>query len=169
VGAHFGEIHFDNVELPEDALIGREGEGWAQVMAELAYERAGPERFLSAFPLLVELVRTIGKKPSEHEAMALGLALAELFALRQMSLSVAGLLAAGEDPALEAALVKDLGTAFEQSIPKLAQALRPLSPSDAGDYATLFRALTLAAPSFSLRGGTREILRTVIARGLGLP
>jgi alkylation response protein AidB-like acyl-CoA dehydrogenase len=39
--AHFAEVFFDNVELPADALIGREGEGWKQVTAELAFERSG--------------------------------------------------------------------------------------------------------------------------------
>jgi len=167
-GAHFAEIHFDNVALPADALIGAEGEGWRQVMTELAYERAGPERFLTTFPLLVELVCEIGKKPDDHEAIALGFALSELMALRAMSISVAGLLAEGKDPVTEASMVKDLGTTFEQSIPKLAHAVRPPAIGDTSDYAALFRALTLAAPSFSLRGGTREILRTVIARGLGV-
>ncbi len=124
-GAHFAEIHFENVTLGEDALIGVEGEGWQQVMAELAYERAGPERFLSTFPLLAALVREIGTKPSDHEAIALGSALAELMALRAMSISVAGLLAEGHAPVLEASMVKDLGTRFEQSIPSLAHALRP--------------------------------------------
>jgi acyl-CoA dehydrogenase len=32
----------------------------------------------------------------------------------------------------------------------------------------VMRYLTQTAPSFSLRGGTREILRGIIARGLGL-
>lgn len=170
-GAHFAEILFDNVALGEDALIGIEGRGWEQVMAELAYERAGPERILSTFPLLVALMGEIGRKPSDDEAIALGACLAELMSLRAMSISVAGVLAENKDPATEAAMVKDLGTAFEQSIPALANALRPLAPGavpETGDYATLLAALTLAAPSFSLRGGTREILRTVIARGLGL-
>ncbi len=38
----------------EDALLGKEGDGWKQVTGELAFERSGPDRFLSAFTLLVE-------------------------------------------------------------------------------------------------------------------
>ncbi|MBL26952.1 MAG: acyl-CoA dehydrogenase, partial [Rhodospirillaceae bacterium] len=46
-GAHdFNEVVLDGVFVPEEGLIGREGEGWAQVTSELAYERSGPERFL---------------------------------------------------------------------------------------------------------------------------
>ena len=40
--AHFAEVFFENVELGEDALVGAEGEGWKQVVAELAFERSGP-------------------------------------------------------------------------------------------------------------------------------
>ena len=46
--------------MPADALLGREGDGWTQVTSELAFERSGPERFLSSFTLLVELVRALG-------------------------------------------------------------------------------------------------------------
>ena len=67
--------------------------------------------------------------------------------------------------------MKDLGTTFEQAMPELVHALLDAEPTlDAG---TRPRAgarlhLTQVAPSFSLRGGTREILRGIIARGLGL-
>ena len=44
-GNHFNEVVFADVFLLEDALIGRENEGWNQAMAELAFERSGPERF----------------------------------------------------------------------------------------------------------------------------
>jgi hypothetical protein len=36
------------------------------------------------------------------------------------------------------------------------------------DLAQALAYVTQAAPTFSLRGGTREILRGIIARGLGL-
>jgi alkylation response protein AidB-like acyl-CoA dehydrogenase len=49
--AHFNEVFFDNVELGEDALVGAEGEGWAQATAELAFERSGPERIYSSIAL----------------------------------------------------------------------------------------------------------------------
>ena len=75
----------------------------------------------------------------------------------------------GEDPQIEAACVKELGTLFEQSLPELAHALYDLEPRVAGGppAAQVLAYLTQVAPSFSLRGGTREILRGIIARGLG--
>jgi alkylation response protein AidB-like acyl-CoA dehydrogenase len=167
---HFNEVVFDDAPLPHDAVIGAEGQGWAQVTAELAYERSGPERFLSSMVLLKHLVAAAGPNPSERVAIALGRLTARLHALRQLSVSVATQLQRGANPALEAALVKDVGAVFEQDIPEIAHDLFGVEPSLASEDA-LSRVqayLTQVAPSFSLRGGTREILRGIIARGLGL-
>jgi alkylation response protein AidB-like acyl-CoA dehydrogenase len=146
---HFNEVVFDNALLPEDALIGAEGQGWAQVTAELAYERSGPERFLSSMALVQQIVEAAGPDPSERVAIAIG---------------------RGENPALEASLVKDVGAIFEQEIPDIAHELFAREPSAESDEGLLRvqHYLTQTAPSFSLRGGTREILRGIIARGLGL-
>lgn len=167
---HFNEVVFDNALLPEDALIGAEGQGWAQVTAELAYERSGPERFLSSMALVQQIVEAAGPDPSERVAIAIGRIAARLHALRRLSLSVATQLQRGENPALEASLVKDVGAIFEQEIPDIAHELFAREPSAESDEGLLRvqHYLTQTAPSFSLRGGTREILRGIIARGLGL-
>ena len=167
---HFNEVVFDEALLPAEALLGGEGEGWKQVTGELAYERSGPERFLSSFTLLVELIRVLSPAPDERAQIAVGRLGAQLVALRRMSRSVAGLLQAGADPALEAAMVKDLGALVEQEIPEVARDLLADGPPTAAsrDFAAVLAYTSLHAPSFSLRGGTREILRGIIARGLGL-
>ena len=168
--SHFNEVSFVDVELPADAVIGGEGQGWAQVTAELAYERSGPERFLSSLRLVHELIGRVGREPGARQAAALGRLTAHLVTLRRMSLSVAGMLARGEDPALEASVVKDVGAVFEQDIPEIVQQLVDAEPTldHADDFARVLAELTMITPSFSLRGGTREILRGIIARGLGL-
>ncbi len=167
---HFNEITFEDVLVPRERLLGDEGAGWSQVVSELALERSGPERYLSSLQLIVELIRALPEEPSERAAVAVGRLVAHLNTLRQMSLSVAGMLEAKQDPALEAALVKDLGTTFEQEIPEAAHGLVDLEPPGRGgtDLEAVLAHLTMTAPSFSLRGGTREILRGMIARGLGL-
>lgn len=164
---HFNEVSFVNVALAPDALLGKEGDGWNQVISELAFERSGPDRFLSSFVLITELLRCLNRLPKDAAFPDLGRMVARLMVLRQMSLSVAGRLAVGEQPVLAAAIVKDLGALFEQSVPELARQILPASAED-GEYAATFHRIVLAAPSFSLRGGTREILRGIIARGLGL-
>ncbi len=167
---HFNEVFFDNVELGPEALIGTEGQGWEQVTAELAFERSGPERFLSSIALLHSLIDTIGTRPDALQAKEIGRLTAKLIGLRTMSLSVTAQLAAGANPALAASCVKDLGTGFEQELPEIAQLLHDTQPAGAGGsvHARMLAQLTQMAPSFSLRGGTREILRGIIARGLGL-
>ena len=168
-GAHdFNEVFFDDVLLPHDALIGAEGEGWKQVTAELSLERSGPERYLSSFALFVELMRWAGPEPDAAVAALIGRTAAELWTLRRMSWAVAAKLAGGEDPALEAAMVKDLGNSFEQALPPAVQALAEIDPAGAPELAAVLAQLLMVSPSFSLRGGTREILRGIIARGLGL-
>ena len=169
-GEHFNEVFFENVRLPADALIGIEGKGWDQVTAELAFERSGPERFLSCMALLKTLIDAVGKSPDALQAREIGRLSAKLLTLRNMSLSVTAQLAAGEHPAWAASCVKDLGNAFEQEIPEVAQLLLETEPRQDGgsEHARVLAYLTQMAPSFSLRGGTREILRGIIARGMGL-
>jgi len=168
---HFCEVIFEDAVLPADALVGAEGQGWEQVMAELAYERSGPERYLSCYPLLRELMALLEHDATERQRVQIGYEVARLATLRAMSLSVAGMLGAGANPALEASIVKDQGALFEQALPGTAQALIEQTPStdaDASDFRQMLGHLVQNAPSYSLRGGTREILRGIIARGLGL-
>jgi alkylation response protein AidB-like acyl-CoA dehydrogenase len=167
---HFNEVVFQDAFLPEGALLGKEGDGWNQVTSELAFERSGPERFLSSFWLFVELVRALGPDPSDAGAIAIGRLTAHIMTLRRLSRSVAGMLQAGQNPALQAALVKDLGALVEQEIPEIARNLIDAEPdaSSTRAFSAVLAHTMMHAPSFSLRGGTREILRGIIARGLGL-
>ncbi len=165
---HFNEVFFDDVLLPEWALIGTRGQGWTQATAELALERSGPERYLSSHVLMTALIETAGTDPDPELRTLIGELTAELWTLRQMSMSTAAKLAAGEDPMVEASMVKDLGNSFEQALPQRVQALVDCPSTRQDDLAKLMRSLLISAPSFSLRGGTREIIRGIIARGLGL-
>lgn len=162
----FSEVLFEDVFVADAMVIGEPGNGWQQVTSELSYERSGPERFLSSFRVFAELVRAVGPEPTAAQAQVIGRLTAHYMSLRRMSVSVAGMLEAGRDPMVEAALVKEVGNTFEQTLPDAVRQLLPL-PDDGALQAALADA-TLNGPSFSLRGGTREILRGVIARGLGL-
>jgi acyl-CoA dehydrogenase len=163
----FNEVVFRDAVLPADALIGAEGEGWKQVMAELSLERSGPERYLSSFELLRAAVDA-GNPSDERTAVEIGRLYADMVTLRQMSLGVAMMLEAGQDPGTAAAIVKDLGTSFEQRIPEVVHDLFGTELLGSGTPLARIQALVLQfAPGFSLRGGTREILRSVIARDAG--
>jgi len=174
--AHFNEVVFDDVFVPDDLLVGQENEGWRQVNSELAYERSGPDRYLSSFPLLPQVIDAVkaalppGQEADRLASRRVGTAAAEMTVLREMSLSILGQLAQGGMPAQEAAVTKLLGTDFEQRLPALARELCEGPAVHAGDarLASMASYLTQAAPTFSLRGGTNEIMRGIVARGLGV-
>lgn len=169
---HFSEVFFDNVSLSPDSLIGTEGNGWEQVVSELAFERSGPERFYTSavlFETWLAFLRT-QPNPAPSSIRLAGQIAAELSAIRALSLAVTGQLEAGASPIVEGALVKDMGTSVEQAIPiAIADELGHFSDAELPtELVGALRYTTLAAPSYSLRGGTRDILRGMIARGLGL-
>ena len=166
---YFNEVVFTDCFVPDDALIGTEGDGWKQAMGELALERSGPERFLTASVLLQEMVRMAGKYPSPQVTAAIGRMAAHLATLRRMSFSVANALQQGIEVGTAVSYVKDLGSVFEQAIPDLARDVFELAEMDdlaEQDFMGVFRYVMLASPSFSIYGGTREILRSIVGKAL---
>lgn len=162
----FNQVFFDDVFIPDDMLVGEPGNGWEQVISELGYERSGPERFLSAFRVIVEYAREVGTEASDEQAALLGRLVSHLVTLRRMSIAVAGMLEAGETPITEAALIKDLGNTYERLVPEIIRTA--VDENTSRRFINTLNECILHAPSFTLRGGTREILKGVIARGLGL-
>ncbi len=171
-GKHdWNELVFCDCFVSDSMLLGNEGDGWMQVTSELAHERSGPERFLTNVHVLKELVKLVGRRPGRHAQATMGKLAARLWSLRQMSLSVAGILEAGKSPLTEGAITKDLGTHFEQELPEVARALAESGAADTDDIADFLdmcQVATLEAPAYSIQGGTTQILRGIIARGLGL-
>jgi alkylation response protein AidB-like acyl-CoA dehydrogenase len=164
--SHFNEVFFDDTFVPDGMLVGTEGDGWRQVTAELALERSGPERYLSSFCLLDAFVQAHRDTADQSIKAMIGTMVAQLWTLRQMSMSIAGQLAHGREPSVEAAMVKDLGTQFEQQVPALIQGLPDEKTRASADMAQALDFLLQVSPVFSLRGGTREILRGIISKGL---
>lgn len=167
----FNEVVFDNVMIPDDHVIGEIDGAWKQATSELAYERSGPERFLETYGALSELVRVAGPSPDIRAAAGIGRLVAQLHTLRRMSVSVAGMLEAGAEPVVEAAIVKDLGTLWEQNLPHRVRELSAFIDADAEGYDRFADRLAFnlkIAPKLTIQGGTTEVLRGIIARGLGL-
>ena len=168
----FNEVIFDDAFVPDDKVIGTVGNGWKQISGEMAHERSGSERWLNAYGLLVHLIDQVGQAPSPQAAEKIGRLVTHLWTLHRMSFSIAGVLNKGETPDVEAALVKDLGNQFDQDIPDTArqvvpEEVRATLPAE-GKFQEMLERAILYAPSYTIRGGTREILRGIIARGLGL-
>ena len=173
-GQHdFNDVIFDDVLIPSEYLLGEVDMAWKQATAELAFERSGPERFLQNINILSELIRVLGKNPDIHSAEKLGRLIAQLQSLRQMSISVAGMLSAGREPVLEASIVKDVGTNWEQELPNAARDIWSLVETNedltnANSFEELVQDAVIMSPKYTIQGGTREILRGIIARGLGV-
>jgi alkylation response protein AidB-like acyl-CoA dehydrogenase len=165
---HFNEVLFEDVFVPHEMVLGEIGSGWRQVTSELAYERAGPDRFLTTFPLLQYFLtfREARTRGAEAERQ-IGRLASRYWVLRNLSLSVARSLDAGRVPVVEAALVKDMGTILEQEVVDVIRALADAEQEPDGDlFDQVLAEATVTAPTFTLRGGTNEVLRIVAAKHL---
>ncbi|HCB05119.1 MAG TPA: acyl-CoA dehydrogenase [Nocardioides bacterium] len=167
---HFNEVSFDDVFVPDSMLFGAEGEGWAQVTSELGFERSGPERYLSTFPLLQHLARYARATGDPRHTSAVGGLIARLWTLRQMSYAVAVQLAQRRSAELPAALVKELGTRYEGDVVEIAREVLAIEPDpDSDDQGAVLLAQAIqSAPGFTIRGGTNEILQGLVAKGVGV-
>ncbi|WP_156296591.1 acyl-CoA dehydrogenase family protein [Mycobacterium paragordonae] len=160
---HFNEVIFDEAFVPDDMVFGEIGDGWRQVTSELAFERSGPERFLSTFVLLAACADRMAANAIPRDA-ELGRLVARVAGLHHMSTAVAGALERHEPADVPAAVVKVLGTTTEGDIAEFAD----LQDSPDSVFTELVRTAVDQRPGFTLRGGTNEVLRGVIARGLGM-
>jgi alkylation response protein AidB-like acyl-CoA dehydrogenase len=165
----FNEVVMNDVYVPDELVLGDPGMGWAQNTTEMAYERGGPDRWLSSYGVVEEFVRLQAGTPLEDRAAEmLGWATARFWALHNMSFTVARMIDTGQAPSIESALVKEMGTRFEQDVLLEMLELVELEPNP--DSALLFERMlasaVLTGPSFTIRGGTIEILRSVASKGL---
>ena len=173
---HFNEVFFDDVCVPKKYLIGQKNQGWYQIVEQLDYERSGPERLMSNYPLLQDVIqyaKEVGVSEEIKHKLA-GLEV-EFEVGRLLIYRVAWLLSQGNLPNYEAAMSKAFSTSFEQKVANMATQIlglygqlmpgskfAPLSGRAAFNY--------LDSIGYTLRGGTSEILKNIVAtRGLGLP
>lgn len=162
---HFNEVILDAAFVPDDMVFGTIGEGWQQVTSELAFERSGPERFLSTFVLLDVCAESMASQSITRDD-DLGRLVARVAGLHQMSSAVAGALERHEPADVPAAVVKVLGTTTEGDIAEFAHLAADTMAGP--DLRAMADAAVDQRPGFTLRGGTNEVLRGVIARGLGM-
>lgn len=171
--ADFCEVSFVDVFVPDERLLGEEGRGWSQNTAELALERGGVDRWMSVMPLLEQWARRIGEQAADEPSTVaqkemLGSIVARAWSFRQMALAIARKVDEGESPVAEAALVKEMATRFEQEcVAIMAEqyvGVPQLHSPDARE--ALLAEAILVAPSWTIRGGTNEILRSIIGKAL---
>ncbi|MGE4335831.1 MAG: acyl-CoA dehydrogenase family protein [Pigmentiphaga sp.] len=163
--APFAEVALDDVFVPDLMVLGEPGSGWRQVTSMLIQERSGPERYLSTFALLREVANLAAHSSRAKEE--LGTITARLWAVRSLALHVLQLLDRGQSPALQGAMVKAQAAGVERDIADVARNVlverrQPL----ARPLKKMLDTALLASPGFTIRGGSVQILRNVIAKEL---
>jgi 3-oxocholest-4-en-26-oyl-CoA dehydrogenase alpha subunit len=165
---HFCLVTFDDVFVPDSRRLGEVGWGWMQNQGELVLERGGVDRWMSAMPVLERWARREQEAGTGQARADLAGIVSRCWAFHGMSLSVARMVDDGQLPMTEAALVKDMATRFEQECVEIVVAHLGRMPdlhSPDPDEALLARAV-LDKPSWTIRGGTTEILHNLIAKEL---
>lgn len=170
-GVHrFNDVFFDDVFVPDNMVLGKIGEGWRQVTSELVLERSGPERYMNTLPLFCRLIDALRDSGDRLDRILVGSIIARFASLRRMSLAIAHAFStdAHVDLNTEAALVKDIGTMFERDITEAVRTLTDLVPSHDSsiELERLFAEAAMFAPIPTIRGGTTQVLRGVIAKRL---
>ncbi|MPZ44283.1 MAG: acyl-CoA dehydrogenase [Betaproteobacteria bacterium] len=167
---HFNEVFFDEAFVPDEMVLGEIGQGWRQVTSELALERSGPERYMNTLPLFFALIDRLKTSPDRMARVTVGTLLARFASVRVMSLAIASEFSRETSPnlATEAALVKDIGTHFEREVTEAVKMLLDVTPGvDADDeLERLVGEATIFAPISTIRGGTTQILRGIVAKRL---
>lgn len=171
--AHFNEVFFDDVFVPDADVIGAVNKGWAVARATLGNERvsigggsSAPTGFTTA-----DLVALLDSVPAEvavchvHDA---GAVIAETLTLPMLNLRRVSRAIAGAEPGPEGNVTKLLLAEQSQRLTELGMTLAGVS-AVTGQNEQLTRTY-LGNRAMTIAGGTSEITRNTIAeRILGLP
>jgi len=168
----FCETFFDDVRVPADRLLGLQGGGWQVAQHILACER-GPIFWQRASWLLFhlgELARMADTSDVTAQRL-IGLAFADVSALRSRSRSTQWQVARGELRPAESSVDKILIAAADQAVFDAARHILPgVIELDDTPVADRFRKEWAYSRAATIYGGTSEIQRDIVAsRLLNLP
>jgi alkylation response protein AidB-like acyl-CoA dehydrogenase len=168
----FCETFFDEVRVPQERLLGSQGQGWRVAQHILACER-GPIFWQRASWLLHHLGE-IARMADAADAVAqrlIGLAFADVSALRARSRSTQERVAAGDLSAAESSIDKVLIAAADQAVFDAARHVLPgVVEFDDSPLADRYRKEWAYSRAATIYGGTSEIQKDIIAsRVLHLP
>jgi hypothetical protein len=173
---HFNSVFFEDVRVPEEYLLGKQGEGWKVTAAMLNFERFATVRigsFRCVFDELVEYVRERWQDlkmsflyPLLRQRLA-ELAI-EIELIRILSYRAAWMQDKGQVPITESSILRILGGELSQRFAKVAmQALKPtdLLGKDPKWASFVRRVISGCMDSISgtIGAGTSEIQRNIIA------
>jgi alkylation response protein AidB-like acyl-CoA dehydrogenase len=169
----FNEVFFDGAELPDDALIGEPGQGWAIAMVTLGRERLTlGSQAVAMFKLHDRMVQAARDRDQLDPVLARSTTRlwARMWLLRftwQRAIDE------GDTDSAAFSVLKLMTSETEQHLGDLATEVLGMDacvdPSDGSDEAELVRAM-LVGRAQTILGGTSEIQRNILGeRVLGLP
>jgi alkylation response protein AidB-like acyl-CoA dehydrogenase len=171
--AHFNEVFFDDVFVPDEDVVGDVNKGWLVARATLGNERisigggSGGQVGFDADDL-VKLLDSVPADVAAQHVRRAGEVIAELHTLRLLNLRRASRAIAGTEPGPEGNVTKLLVAESGQHLTELGIALAGTA-AVVGANQKLIRSY-LGGRAMTIAGGTSEITRNTIAeRILGLP
>lgn len=166
-GSHFNEVFFDDVSVPADCLIGDMNNAFGQTMRQLEHERGGIDRLVSNKRLYLDvrdLADTTDRRIRQQiAAIETKYTIGRNLVLRNVL---------GQAPAGHSAVTKTFCTEFEQEVAEFVSRVLGARSMLATSGSLEERAARniVYAPSYTIMGGTTQILRNIIGeRVLGLP
>jgi alkylation response protein AidB-like acyl-CoA dehydrogenase len=168
----FCETFFDEVRVPVERLLGTQGRGWQVAQHILACER-GPIFWQRASWLLHHLseLAAISDTSDTTAQRLIGLAYADVFALRARSRTTQQQVAAGDLRGAESSIDKILIATADQAVFEAARHVLPgMVEFEDSPLADRFRKEWSYSRAATIYGGTSEIQRDIVAsRLLELP
>jgi alkylation response protein AidB-like acyl-CoA dehydrogenase len=178
-GSHyFNEVFFEDVRVPATNLVGELNRGWYVGMTLLDFERSNIGGAVAARRSLLRLVDTIraderlrGRVNTGPMRQEIAQRYIETEVMFQHSFRVVSTHARGQVPNDEASIAKLFNSELSQRLAQTAmQSLGLTGNLVDGDSGASFARAYLGAVPATIRGGTSEVQRNIIAtRGLGLP
>ena len=179
----FNEVFFDEAKIDRKFMVGQENDGFKQIMAQMDYERAGMERLLQNYPVYEKLLHHVQEMKKTRQGDPFYEWVKDSVAQLEIEFNIGRLLCyytawtidVGRKPTSEAALTKAYCNQYEQRLNDLAtRVLGPASQIREGSPWALYDGEVadcyLWSPSYTLQGGSVEILKNIVAlRRLELP
>jgi alkylation response protein AidB-like acyl-CoA dehydrogenase len=175
---YFNEVFFEDVRVPAANLVGEENRGWYVAMTLLDFERSNIGGAIGAKRTLKRLLETVTRDPvlkERFESATLRHDVAQRFVeaevMYQFSLRIISMQNRGQLPNDEASMAKLFNSELSQRVAQTCmQVLGLRAQVVEGEDESSFGRLYLGMVPATIRGGTSEVQRNVIAtRGLGLP
>jgi len=179
--AEFNEVFFDNVRIPHENMLGKEGQGWRVAITTLMNERVaiGSGGAGGGFRRLLDLARRSRRngRPAIEDS-AVRQRLADFYVtskgLQYTGYRTLSAILRGATPGPEGSIGKAIGAPLGQQMAAFAVELQGASGGlldrDAVGDDVMWQEMYLASPGIRIAGGTDEVLRNIIAeRVLGLP